>query len=128
MIEPREEYLKRIGQDDTENDAQSESSDVESEQPDGFPEEFVSFTSKTTWPQSEDPNAALSLNVDAVIWGQVIKQLEALTGCRLVQSLKESKIFIGGDSEKKCSAAVSKLDTLFKYQVSFEVVVTSATK
>ena len=100
------------------DDTQTESSEVNFEQINRFPEEFMSFTSKATWPQIEDPKIFLSLNLDSIALDKTIKQLEALTGCRLAKSLKEPKIYIGGQSEKKCTLAISKLDILHKYQVS----------
>ena len=128
MIERREDYLKRTGQDGTEDDTLSDSSEVQPQQRSQFPEDFESLTSKATWPQAGNPIDPLSLDMDALTWDKIIKQLESLTSCRLVKSLNERKLYIGGDSEKECSAVVSKLDTLFKYQVSSNILVASAAK
>jgi len=125
LVERLEDYYKRIGKDNAEDDIQSESSESEFEQLDRFPKELVSFTSKATWPQTEDANSALNFNLDAIALDKILKQLEVLTGCRLIKSLKESKIYIGGDSETKFNLAISKLDVLYKYQVSRATIVSS---
>jgi hypothetical protein len=70
------------------------------------------------WPQNEDKNPRLNLDLDKIVWDEDMEELEALTGCRLVKVLNDHKIYIGGRSEKDSALALSKLDILRKYQVS----------
>jgi hypothetical protein len=65
-----------------------------------------------------EQNVKLTLDLDKIASDEDIKELEALTGCRLVKVLNEHNIYIGGDSEKNCDLALGKLDILRKYQVS----------
>ncbi|KAE9373238.1 hypothetical protein N431DRAFT_465535 [Stipitochalara longipes BDJ] len=116
LIEGLEDYLKRTGQDDTVGGTQQELSEADFKVCDRFPEEIMSFTSKTTWPQIEDPSIVPNLVLDEFASNKNIKELEVLTGCRLIKALNARKIYIGGQSEKNCALAIGKLDILHKYQ------------
>jgi hypothetical protein len=83
-----------------------------------FPEEIKYFKSRNIWPQNVDLNAKLALDLDKIASDEDIKELEVLTGCRLVKVLNEHNIYIGGNSEGNCNPAFRKLDILRKYQVS----------
>jgi hypothetical protein len=125
LIERLQDYRKRTGQDETldEDDTQPHPSEAETD-PNGLsPEEIRYFQSKTIWPQNMDPDLTLTLNLEEVVSGNDIKEIETLTGCRLVKVLNERKIYIGGHSKKKCTLALGKLDILHKYQVSAAILV-----
>jgi hypothetical protein len=125
LIERLQDYRKRTEQDETldEDDTQPHPSEAETDPNGLFPEDIRHFQSKTIWPQNMDPDMHLILNLEDVVSGNDIKEIESLTGCRLVKVLNECKIYIGGHSEKKCSLALGKLDILYKYQVSAAIVV-----
>ena len=70
------------------------------------------------WPQNEDENPRLTLDLDKILSDVNMEELEALTGCRLVRVLNEHRIYIGSHSETESALALSKLEILHKYQVS----------
>ncbi len=78
------------------------------------------------WPQNEDKNLRLTLDLDKIVSDEDMEELEALTGCRLVRVLNEHRFYIGGRSEKDSALALSKLDILRKYQVSHTAFMSTA--
>jgi hypothetical protein len=124
LIESLDVYRKRtrkgetVDQDDTNEDGPAAEDDLT----ELFPVEIKCLTSTAIWPQSADQNAELTLDVDKLAPDSDILELEALTGCRLVKVLNESKIYIGGDSEKDCALVLGKLDHLRKYRVSSTIL------
>jgi len=124
LIERLQDYRKRTGQDEMldEDDTQPHPSEAETDPNDLFPEEIRYFKSKTIWPQNMDPDLTLTLNLEEVVSDNGVKEIETLTGCRLVKVLNERKIYIGGHSEKKCTLALGKLDIIYRYQVSAAIL------
>jgi hypothetical protein len=78
------------------------------------------------WPQNEDKNLRLTLDLDNILSDKDMQELEALTGCQLVKVLNEHRIYIGGRSEKDSALALSKLDIIRKYRVSDAALVSAA--
>ena len=82
-----------------------------------YPPEIQSMSEKYTWPSNNgyDKNIVCS----DVFSDETLSRLKGLIGCIMVKSTDKPVIYLGASSEETIHLAISRLDNLYNYAVSF---------